>query len=133
MSAGRNYSSEQEQFSERLVKAMHDAGFKDDSPSHMVREFNRRFPHHAVTVHAARKWIKGEAIPTQDKILALSRWLNVNPAWLRFDGERTTPDPAGLAIEGDEQRILRDLRLLDPRRRAMVEEFISLLLSSTAA
>ncbi|MES2128677.1 MAG: hypothetical protein V4463_15515 [Pseudomonadota bacterium] len=133
MSTSKHFSSEQEQFSARLIKSMHDAGVPDESPSHIVREFNLRFPRQAVTVHAVRKWIKGEAIPTQEKIIALSRWLNVNPSWLRFDGERSVPDPRGLAIERDEQRILRDLRLLDPRRRAMVEEFISLLLGSVTA
>lgn len=39
---------------------------------------------------AARKWLKGEAIPTQDKIHILARWIGVSPQWLRF-GEAGDP------------------------------------------
>ena len=37
-----------------------------------------------ITVHAARKWLVGDAIPTQDKMRALAQWLAVPADWLRF-------------------------------------------------
>ena len=52
--------------------------------STLARAYNLRTDGSPVTVHGVRKWLKGEAIPTQDKILVLSQWLNVHPSWLRF-------------------------------------------------
>lgn len=37
-----------------------------------------------VTTLAARKWLMGEAMPTQDRIQLLAEWLNVSASWLRF-------------------------------------------------
>jgi transcriptional regulator with XRE-family HTH domain len=78
-----------------------------------------------VTVHAARKWLLGEAIPTQDKLQALAAWLGVEPNWLRFgvgSGEGIAPaaksmDPVTLRLLSDyEQLAERDQQLV----RAMV-------------
>lgn len=35
-------------------------------------------------MHAGRKWLVGEAIPTHEKILIIAKWLNVHASWLRF-------------------------------------------------
>jgi hypothetical protein len=60
-------------------------------PSYFARAFNARANGRTVTAHAARKWLIGEAIPTQDRILVIAKWLNVNAAWLRF-GEEASND-----------------------------------------
>ena len=43
-----------------------------------------------ITVHAARKWLMGEAIPTQDKMRDYLSALLVPIEWLRFGGDERT-------------------------------------------
>ncbi|MFL6709619.1 MAG: hypothetical protein ACJ8HI_15580 [Massilia sp.] len=74
---------ERSQFSERLKSSLTAIGLSIQ-PSDFARAFNARADGASVTVHAARKWLHGEAIPTHEKIVILSIWLGVNPAWLRF-------------------------------------------------
>jgi len=64
-------TNEKEAFSRRLRQALAAAGNDDRSPTRLAREFNRRHRAGDVTIHAARKWLLGEAIPAQDKI---KRW-----------------------------------------------------------
>jgi transcriptional regulator with XRE-family HTH domain len=70
-------------FSERLKSALNNAGLSL-KPSDFARAFNARADGAAVSIHAARKWLCGEAIPTHEKLVILSVWLGVNAAWLRF-------------------------------------------------
>lgn len=126
-------STEQERFGERLVGALRQAGVDAHSGTSLAREFNVRFPHQSVTVHAARKWLKGEAIPTQDKLISLAHWLGVRADWLRYDGEETpnegrSEDPIAAA----DLRLIADLWRLDDRDRALVRQFVHLLLTNKA-
>ena len=79
--------SEKAAFSQRLAKALKDAKVEAGSPTAFVREFNRRYTGKPVSIYAARKWLMGESIPTQDKLRLLAAWLGVSAEWLRF-GER---------------------------------------------
>jgi hypothetical protein len=73
-------------FAERLKSAL-EAAAVPVTPTELSRHFNHRTSERKVTVHAARKWLIGEAIPTQEKLVLLASWLQVNPAWLRFGNE----------------------------------------------
>lgn len=79
--------SEKVAFSQRLLKALKDAKIEAGSPTAFSREFNRRYTGKSVSIHAARKWLTGESIPTQDKLRLLATWLGVSAEWLRF-GEK---------------------------------------------
>lgn len=76
--------SEKSAFSQRLRKALADAKIEASSPTSFSREFNRRYHGKPVSTYAARKWLTGEAIPTQDKLQLLSAWLGVSAEWLRY-------------------------------------------------
>lgn len=80
--------SEKAAFTQRLSKALKDARIESGSPTAFAREFNRRYDGRPISVHAARKWLTGESIPTQDKLRLLAAWLGVSTEWLRF-GEKT--------------------------------------------
>ena len=81
-----NSTNERESFSERLQQALKNAHYSPDSPTRLAREFNIRFEGRPITVHAARKWLVGEAIPTQEKLRMIAQWLGVPADWLRFGG-----------------------------------------------
>jgi transcriptional regulator with XRE-family HTH domain len=116
---------ERELFSQRLRKILERAQYAPDSPTQLAREFNVRYDGKPVTVHAARKWLMGEAIPTQDKVRALSRWLGVTAEWLRFGGpENKAFDQNGGGQDGRIQpkflTLIEDLERLDERHQKIV-------------
>ncbi len=125
-----NATTERTSFSDRLRQALKDAHYSPDSPTKLAREFNLRFDGHPVTVHAARKWLVGEAIPTQEKLRMLALWLGVSAEWLRFGG---APDPFASAanptsrFESVDVKLISDLHRLDAHHRQIAHEFIRLL------
>lgn len=70
-------------FAERLRELMARAGYAA-RPSVLEREFNTRYWGRSVTLQAVRRWLRGEAIPSQDKLQVLADWLQVEPQLLRF-------------------------------------------------
>lgn len=128
---GGEIRTEQERFSDRLNQALAAANYRPAGASLIAREFNLRFPDMAVTVHAVRKWIKGEAIPTQDKLVALAQWLGVKADWLRYDGEVSPSELSPQQFSGEELRMLRDYQRLGSERKRMVDEIVQILLRST--
>lgn len=75
---------ERKNFSLRLNQLLVQSGFPASSPTWLAQEFNRRYAGSSVTLHAVRKWIQGESIPSQDKLKTLATWLSVSPEWLRY-------------------------------------------------
>lgn len=74
------------QFADRLRAAMNAAGYTA-KPSVLEREFNLRWHGRPMTLHGVRRWLLGEAIPGQDKIVALAEWLGISPQVLRYGTE----------------------------------------------
>lgn len=125
-------SIEREDFSERLQQALRNADYSPDSPTQLAREFNIRFAGRPITVHAARKWLVGEAIPTQEKLRTLAQWLGVPAEWLRFGGgqhDRQGGDGADLTERFDsaDVKLIADLQRLDDDHKMIAREVIRLL------
>jgi hypothetical protein len=122
---------ERMQFSERLKQALIAASCPL-TPHAFVQEFNLRADGVAVTVHAARKWLLGEAFPTQDKLKILANWLGVSSEWLRFgeDGEPAAGQAGSrsLNLEPFDRILLTDLHLLSERDRNVVRDLVDSLL-----
>ena len=78
---------EKAQFSQRLRKAIENAGYTL-RPIVLEREFNTRYWGQSVTVQAVRRWLRGEAIPSQEKLQVLADWLKIEPHVLRY-GEQS--------------------------------------------
>lgn len=76
-------SDERIHFSDRLKAALIAAN-QPTGASAFARAYNLRADGATVTTHGVRKWLKGEAIPTHEKILIISKWLHVHSSWLRF-------------------------------------------------
>ena len=89
--------NEKVEFSERLRDAMTRAGYQL-RPVVLEREFNTRYWGRSVTLQAVRRWLRGEAIPSQDKLQVLADWLKIEPEVLRF-GEAVR-----LAVQEHKQR-----------------------------
>ncbi len=74
------------EFSQRLLAALERAGVPA-KPTVIEREFNQRYWGKPITLHAARLWLRGETMPTHDRLLCLAQWLGVEPAILRYGEE----------------------------------------------
>jgi transcriptional regulator with XRE-family HTH domain len=122
---------ESESFSLRLKAALRAAQYSPDSPTQLARQFNTRYAGHPVSIHAARKWLRGEAIPTQAKMRALATWLGVTPEWLRYDGggqAANAPADARVAsLTPDDFLLIEEWRHLDAETRLIARELIRLL------
>jgi transcriptional regulator with XRE-family HTH domain len=128
-----NSSNERESFSQRLQQALKNAHYSPDSPTRLAREFNIRFEGRPITVHAARKWLVGEAIPTQEKLRMIAQWLGVPAEWLRFGGAEAAGhngDTNGANLnrfESADVKLIADLQRLDEHHRQIAREFIRML------
>ncbi len=83
-------------------------------------------------MHAARKWLNGEAIPTHEKIVVLATWLGVNAAWLRY-GNADFSDIAGDVIpEGTisspSLALLNDIHSLPEPAQQTIREIVDAFL-----
>lgn len=104
-------------FSKRLIWALEVLGITP-SPTILQREYNSISNQPAITIHAAHKWLMGEAIPTQGRIQILTEWLNVSPSWLRFgeqESENKTTD-----MTAQEWRLVKGFRRLTEKQRVGV-------------
>jgi hypothetical protein len=129
-------SIEREDFSVRLQQALRKGSYSPDSPTQLAREFNVRFSGHPITVHAARKWLVGEAIPTQEKLRTLATWLGVATEWLRFGGDDalhgSQAAESGSRFDTIDVKLIADLQQLDEQYREVAREFIRMLVRLNA-
>ncbi|PPD50972.1 MAG: transcriptional regulator [Methylobacter sp.] len=107
---------EKTEFSQRLRKAMLAAGY-EARPGVLEKGFNSRYWGRSVTFQAVSRWLRGEAIPSQDKLQVLSEWLSVEPHALRF-GEQAAESIRSKRQQWDEA--------LDYQERETIERYLSL-------
>ena len=132
------FTEERKEFTARLQSALRQASQPADSATELARGFNGRFPGRAITVHAARKWLMAESIPTQDKLRTLAQWLQVPAEWLRFggaplddasDSRPPTDNAMGsllAAMNPEELKLLEALHALEEDERRLVRELVQL-------
>jgi len=78
------------EFAERLQAAMRAAGL-EPRPAVLLNLFNAHYWGRSVTFQAVARWLRGESIPAQDKLIVLAEVLKVEPEVLRFgDAVRTS-------------------------------------------
>jgi hypothetical protein len=73
-------------FAQRLRAAMIAAGY-EAKPAVLEREFNLRYWGKPMTLHGVRRWLLGESLPKQEKVLVLAEWLQILPQELRYGVE----------------------------------------------
>jgi transcriptional regulator with XRE-family HTH domain len=104
------------QFAQRLREAMTAAGYAP-RPAVLEREFNTRYWGKPMTLHGVRRWLLGETLPSQDKLVVLAEWLGVPPQELRFGPE---------LVQRVEQRRHRWDRAVGYEEREIFEAFLRL-------
>lgn len=122
-------STEHDEFSKRLRHACRHADVAFESPTRLAEDFSALYPEMPVTQQAVRKWLNGEAIPTQAKIQALAIWLGVGPEWLRFGKENNAAHVAQQAfvpyrIAFSENDLMSRYRQLSTIHQQVVSEIL---------
>lgn len=114
-------------FGERLCAALAAAGIA--ASSKLVHAEMRRRGRGAITIFAVRKWLAGDAIPTQASLRQLADWLRVPPAWLRFgDGSELAASAAPFDTDAAlDLAMLAALRRRNPDDVQLVRELVLLL------
>lgn len=104
------------EFARRLCEAMQAAGY-EAKPAVLEREFNLHYYGKPMTLHGVRRWLRGETLPTHDKIVTLAKWLRIPPEQLSYGLE------IGQAVK--EQRKRWDDGI-GYQEREIIEAFLSL-------
>jgi transcriptional regulator with XRE-family HTH domain len=71
------------EFAQRLQAAMVAAGL-EPRPGVLLNQFNANYWGRSVSFQAVSRWLRGEAIPEQDKLQVLAGILKIEPEVLRF-------------------------------------------------
>ena len=108
---------ERAQFAQRVKTALA-ARDMPASATVLQRTFNERYPELAISVHAARKWIAGESIPTQARLRAVADVLQVSATWLRFGEEVAVSKNKSLSVQ--EHMLVQQFRRLSDAQRTHV-------------
>jgi transcriptional regulator with XRE-family HTH domain len=107
---------ETEDFALRLKAAMKAAGYAI-RPVVLEREFNQRYWGRPISLQAVRRWLRGEAIPSQDKLQVLADWLDTEPQYLRFGDS---------SVNAINRRRRRWEEAVSGQEREVLEAYISL-------
>lgn len=125
---------EKRAFGRRLSQGMVAKGLKP-RPAVLERQFNLRYQGKPMSLHGVRRWLKGETIPAQQKVVVLAEILDLDPQELRFgrrEGRPTAlvrePDVRWLADLGWSDRALyQAIKSLKAPQRKVVRDLILLL------
>ncbi len=110
--------TEKQAFGSRLKYALESKQYQV-SPTFLARQFNLRYDGQHISIQTANNWIHGTAIPSQEKLLLLSTWLNINPHWLRF-GEATSNTHSELIIDDEDILVLEKFNALTKNQKEII-------------
>lgn len=115
-------------FAQRLIKAMMALGL-EPKPAVLERQFNLHYSGEPMTLHGVRRWLRGETLPSQDKLISLAEWLRVPPDELRYGAEIKTEiiqarERWDEAISYQEREVFEAFLALPAPQRKIVREVI---------
>lgn len=125
-------SDERQAFARRLAGAMRAKGY-DPKPGVLLKLFNSRYKGRSIGFSSASKWLRGMALPEQDKLQVLADLFGMEPHALRYGtpaksnriSEPQGAWPAGTGAR--ERRVFEAYLALPPKRRDMVETMVAAL------
>jgi transcriptional regulator with XRE-family HTH domain len=127
--AGMPTIDEKAAFSKRLQLALRRSSEPVQGATELALRFNLRYTGEAVTAQTAHKWITGRAIPTNDKLATIAKWLNVDEHWLHYGPPSKTalPTPPPSTPAPELIALAVKIQALKPHQRYLVEELVEQL------
>lgn len=127
-------NDEKAAFSKRLELALRRSTESVKGATELALRFNLRYTGTAVSPQTVHKWLSARAIPTQDKLETLAKWLKVDEHWLHYGPspaptEEGTKGKAAKAAppSADAVKLAQRIQALPPHRRYLVEELVNQL------
>ena len=124
---------ERRRFADRLRESLVAQNI-EPNPTRVAAEFNARFSGRGVGMHTCRKWLVGEAIPTQEKLVVLALMLGLTSDWLRYGdtAQRTRPpyvaSVSTVPYNRAELSLIADFKQLASRDKALVQLLVGAML-----
>lgn len=126
---------EKASFSKRLEIALRRSPEPVKGATELALRFNLRYSGEPISAQTAHKWLTARAIPTNDKLATLAKWLNVDEHWLHYGsspGAQKDNGNKGIAssdIQPTPEAIVlaQKILLLPPHQRYLVEDLITQL------
>jgi transcriptional regulator with XRE-family HTH domain len=127
--AGMPTIDEKAAFSKRLKLALRRSSEPVQGATELALRFNLRYTGEAVTAQTAHKWITGRAIPTNDKLATIAKWLNVDEHWLHYGPPSKTAPPATPTSTPAPELVALAVKIqaLQPHQRYLLEELVDQL------
>ncbi len=119
-------------FQERLQQALRRADIPIRA-SAVAEGFNLRADGATVTVHAVRKWLVGESIPTHERLVILAHWLGVHASWLLYGDAENSDFPAASvepAHDTAELILIRDFKRLNSQGQHLLRSMLDVLMKT---
>ncbi|MFZ6864336.1 transcriptional regulator [Undibacterium sp. Ji67W] len=121
---------EKSDFSKRLKLALRRSSEPVNGATELALRFNLRYNGEAVTAQTAHKWITGRAIPTNDKLATIAKWLNVDEHWLHYGPPSKKTATAQIPSSKPAPELIAlaaKIQTLQPHQRYLVEELVEQL------
>ena len=120
--------NERKEFTERLIIALMNCELTP-SPTALCKLLKSKDSNLVLSVHAVRKWLHGESVPTQAKLKLLADTLRVKAEWLRF-GEEIKTDKAKFQFNKSKANLMNEYEHLNKNQKIYIVEIIKALVNS---
>jgi hypothetical protein len=120
--------NERKEFTERLIIALTNCELTPSSTA-LCKLLKSKDSNLVLSVHAVRKWLHGESVPTQAKLKLLADTLRVKAEWLRF-GEETKTDKAKFQFNKSKENLTNEYERLNKNQKIYIGEIIKALVNS---
>lgn len=117
-------------FSSRLKLALRRSSDPVNGATELALRFNLRYNGEAITAQTAHKWITGRAIPTNDKLKTIAKWLNVDEHWLHYGPASKMAGESGsqeIKPTSELMALAAKIQALQPHQRYLIEELVDQL------
>ncbi|MGB7192466.1 MAG: transcriptional regulator [Collimonas pratensis] len=127
--------TEKAAFTKRLEFALRRSPESVQGATELALRFNLRHEGNAISPQTAHKWLTGRAIPTNDKLATIAKWLSVDQHWLHYGPapSKSTAEIRDAAAKGAKKvspeliNLAVKIQELPPHRRYLVEELVEQL------
>ncbi|WP_092400866.1 transcriptional regulator [Collimonas sp. OK412] len=128
-------TTEKAAFTKRLEFALRRSPESVQGATELALRFNLRHQGNAISPQTAHKWLTGRAIPTNDKLATIAKWLNVDQHWLHYGPAPLKPASAAKDVAAKNVKkppselinLAAKIQELPPHRRYLVEELVEQL------
>lgn len=125
---------EKSAFTKRLRLALRRSQEAVEGATELAIQFSLRYEGTAISPQTAHKWLSGRSVPTEDKLVTLANWLNVDKHWLHYG---PSPEKSELSAKAAGKKnsvnapskeavtLAQKIQALPPHQRYLIEELVT--------